>query len=203
MLYKATALDGERLEFHIGDCPSRIGANLGALTGIPNSKLFVHDTIVRGFDAGNGVHIYEGDIIVDKATDKELGVVTYAGGFAYQDRQGHRKPIDITGHIYVKEGTDSTIDFVCNEVERSDIKFKHGREVFHLKDFVCKVNDVVVLSSTSEPIMQNNIKSFTGLQIDDTLLFIGDYFDGGDVVLNESGQLCIYKSKTKQKTILN
>lgn len=183
MLFKAMSLNGEPLKFTLGDCPIHIGGNKGALAGVVGSKLFIRDTIVRGYALEDGTEVYEGDFIIDKSSNKEIGIVVYNAGFYIHTKDGVEKKVPEARHILVKQGSIESVDIVCYEMLRSPIEFKYNDSVFHLENFVCKKNGIIVLSNISTPVSEQFIRVFTGLEVGGEKLFYGDFFDCGTVEL--------------------
>lgn len=135
--------------FQLRDCPALLWDDAFFLAGKPDTPVMLFETITRGHPTSN---IFEGDRIIDKRSDKELGTVVYNNGF-YMQKVGDsvRKPIP-TGHIYVSMGDMESIMQV-REFDRTPISFKYLDTTFTFEDLVKVDGDalgLIILGKTQK-----------------------------------------------------
>lgn len=186
MLFRCITISGRHMEFTLGDCPINLGSNRGALSGLPGSPLFHLDTITRGFELSNGKKVFEGDLAYDSASDELVGYVVYNKGFFIQTQRGLQIEIDTASHIYMRDGDINSIDKVVYEMQRTPLIFKCDSKQFFLDHFVCKKKGVICLYAHSKAVTEEDIKNYTGVDIDGyNKVFYGDFVSGGLVVMHK------------------
>ena len=196
MLLKGFALNGDRVNFKLSDCPVYFTNNIIGLVGIKGSKLISASTIMRG-DEETGV--FEGDRVYLKG--ELIGYVVYAGGFKLQTLNDELKNLFDDPHIKVKEGNRKTANIVSNSEYRSELVFRYNKKNIYMSVFLFKNKDgmlaVAGKSLNGTLIDPEQIHFYTGLADDDgTKLFFDELYKGGILSLR-NGMPCIVKSESE------
>lgn len=184
---RGTAVDGEKVEFTIADCPVRISETKIALLGKPMSKILDIRSITRGND-----WYFEGDVIVDAETDEELGVVVYAGGFYLHTNECEIKDIPSVAHIKVREGNERSISLALSCESTTKLGFGYKGNHISLKSFITKVGEYVALEGVVALVRPEDIHVFTGLysEEDGRPLYFEEEYRGGSVLL-DGNRVCV------------
>lgn len=184
---RGTAVDGEKVEFKIEDCPVRISETKIALLGKPMSKILDIRSITRGNE-----WYFEGDVIVDAKTDKELGIVIYAGGFYLHTNADEIKDIPPISHIKVREGNEKSISLALSYESTTKLGFGYKGNHISLKSFITKVGEFVALEGIVALVRPSDIHIFTGLysDVDGRPLYFDEEYRGGTVLL-DGNRVCV------------
>lgn len=141
--------------FKLKDCPALLWEDTFFLAGKAITPIMRYDTIVRGHPTLN---IFEGDIICDKGSNEELGIVVFNNGFFMQKNNSSiKKPIP-QGHIYVSKGDTKSIE-ILKSFERTPIKFKYHNMEFDFSDLVKVEGDAltIMLAGKTQSVHLNSV----------------------------------------------
>lgn len=180
----------ERVSIRLEDCPVQVGADEFALMEVEGSSLVRGKTIVR-HDEETG--LTEGDVILDKSSKEELGMVVYSGGFYMQDSDGNLKEIPDREHIKVWYGSRALRERVTDNPIRSPLLFSCNGKSFDLRAILMLENGMLVIRGARfhyDKVLVNEVKMMTGIGD----LCFGDYYDGGYVVLHK-GHPCVQRGE--------
>lgn len=181
---------GEVITFTLTDCPVVVSNCQVALFGKQWSPILDLRTITRGV---NGV--YEGDIVVDEHTKKEIGYIVFSEGFCIYTLEGNLEKFSTKVHISVKTGNRKTIQMVTALHCRTALDFTYQHLTLTLDSFVTKVGNSLAVRNTTELIAPWKIRFSTGFvdKKKHELISFGQKFCGGVVVL-QNMDVCVQYS---------
>lgn len=133
--------------FQLKDCPALLWDDAFFLAGKTGTPIMKYDTIVRGHPTKN---LFEGDIVLDKTTNEELGIIVYNNGFFIQKFGSDIRKSIPERHIYVSKGDNRSIE-VLKSFVRTPISFKYLNVEFDLGDLVAVDGDALSLIVQSKP----------------------------------------------------
>lgn len=169
--------------FQLKDCPALLWDDTFFLAGKPKTPIMVLDTIVRGHPTLN---YFEGDRILDKNTNEELGIVVYNNGFYLQNPQSSIRKNIPERHIYVCKGDKKSLEDL-NKFERTPISFKYLNTIFDFGDLVAIDRDVlsVIILNKPQKINVNGVSELLYYDKDKNYkIYEGDIVNGIFVTLD-------------------
>ena len=183
--FSAITVQGNRIRFNLGDCPTMLKLNVMYLAAKPGSELFYEDTVVR-VDKQFGYA--EGDRVLN-SNNKQIGCIIYSQGFKLQDMRGNIKEIRDYEHIKVKEGTHSDRARIISSEHRDKILISTNDKLFTMNALVDAPGSTIIVKPSS--------KLFAFYNVDDLRIWTGvekykfyDSVGGGRIVLSK-GLPCI------------
>jgi hypothetical protein len=175
---KGTELNYKWYLFSLSDCPILLWEDAFCLYNKKKSPILLYDTIVRGHYNYN---YFEGDIIIDKMLNKELGIVVYNNGFFMQNRNTFEKKPIPDGHIYIVKANKESIDFLYT-LNRTPIQFRSSELIFDFMDLVSIINDIILNVLIMNQHRTININMVTELiyydSTEDVKIYEGDIING-------------------------
>ena len=177
-------------KFGIEDCPAYIDKKRFILCAKENTPILELSCVVRGHPKYD---MFEGDIVMDKATNQRLGLVVYKNGFFMQKTEKSYREVIPFKHIYLKRGTRATIKRL-QTLDRTPIVFCYDNQTFNFQNFV-SVDGVylnIVENKVWKRIPIHNIREIVYQDKENNItVFDGDFVNGTPVTIDNVGEIFV------------
>lgn len=190
-------MTGEIKEIRVSDCPSIVDDGQVACLAIPNSDIFYKDSIVYVEEAAD---VAEGDSVYEDG--EYIGIAYYSRGWRVHLLDGSYKPLVITSHIDMKKNEQSYESFKrVNEIEgRVGVLVYAGGWECSLWNMLMVKNNEVVFSGRNRRVYCDEIFLSTGIYTSsNTILYFGQFIQGGRLCLNEKLEFVVKSSTNETK----